>query len=325
MLLQVDRNGLFCPVGGFYIDPHRAVDRALITHAHADHARSGCRSYLCAQPGEGLLRHRLGAKAAIESIAYGRSRSINGVQVSFHPSGHVLGAGQIRVEYQGEVWVVSGDYKLDDDPTCAAFEPVACHTFISECTFGLPIYRWPDSESVFSEINCWWRNNRSEGIHSFLYGYSLGKAQRLLAGLDPGIGPIFGHSSVFDLNPYFREEGIRLPEITRVSKDHLRTCRDGAMLVLPPAAASSKFVSGVGPIRSAFASGWMLTRKARRQRRHGTGFVVSDHADWPGLNDAIRSSGAERVILTHGETAPLEKWLRGQGLRVDPWSALEVG
>ena len=325
MLLQVYRNGLFCPVGGFYIDPQRAVDRALITHAHADHARTGCRSYLCAQPGEALLRHRLGSKASIESIAYGRGRSINGVHVSFHPSGHVLGAAQIRVEYRGEIWVVSGDYKLDDDPTCAAFEPVACHTFISECTFGLPIYRWPDSESVFSEINEWWRNNRSEGVHSFLYGYSLGKAQRLLAGLDPGIGPIFGHSSVFDLNPYFREEGIRLPEITRVSKDHLRTCRGGAMLVLPPAAASSKFVSGVGPIRSAFASGWMLTRKARRKRRHGTGFVVSDHADWPGLNDAIRSSGAERVILTHGETAPLEKWLRGQGLRVDPWSALGVG
>jgi len=322
MLLELDRFGLRCEVGDFYIDPSKAVDRALITHAHADHARTGCRNYLCAEPGVGLLQHRLGKKAAIESMPYRRSRSINGVKISFHPSGHVLGASQIRVEYRGEVWVVSGDYKLQEDPTCDAFEAVPCHTFISECTFGLPIYRWPNSEEVADQVNQWWRQNRREERHSYLYGYSLGKAQRLLAGLDPGIGSIMVHPAIYDLLPYYAEEGVRLPKVERVSKDLLRLEKRGAMVLLPPAAANSKYTKEVGSYSSAFASGWMLIRGTRRSRNMEGGFVVSDHADWPGLNDAILSTGAEQVLLTHGQTRPMERWLNEKGIQA---RALEGG
>ncbi len=322
MLLQLDRFGLRCEAGGFYIDPSKAVDRALITHAHADHARSGCRQYLCASSGAGLLRQRLGRNAPIESLDYRRSRTINGVLVSFHPAGHVLGSSQIRIEYRGEVWVVSGDYKLEADPTCAGFEVVPCHTFVSECTFGLPVYRWPNSETVSRQINEWWRQNRREGRHSFLYGYSLGKAQRLLAGLDPDIGPIYVHPAVSDLMPYYRDEGIRLPEVTRVSKDLLRLERHGAMLVLPPAASGSKYVRDVGPISSAFASGWNLIRGAKRRGQMGRGFVVSDHADWPGLTKAIHGTGAERVFLTHGNTRPLARWLGEKGIEAQSLDVL---
>ncbi|MDA7645669.1 ligase-associated DNA damage response exonuclease [Verrucomicrobia bacterium] len=322
MLLELDRFGLRCEVGDFYIDPSKAVDRALITHAHADHARTGCRNYLCAEQGAGLLQHRLGKKAVIESMPYTQSRSMNGVKVSFHPSGHVLGASQIRVEYRGEVWVVSGDYKLQDDPTCDPFEAVPCHTFISECTFGLPIYRWPKPQEVSDQVNQWWRQNRREERHSYLYGYSLGKAQRLLAGLDPGIGSIMVHPAIYDLLPYYLEVGIRLPKVERVSKDLLRLEKRGAMVLLPPAAANSKYTKEVGAYSSAFASGWMLIRGTRRSRSMEGGFVVSDHADWPGLNDAILSTGAEQVLLTHGQTESMERWLNEKGIQA---RALEGG
>ncbi len=318
MLLELNRFGLHCEAGGFYIDPVKAVDRALITHAHADHARTGCRNYLCASSGKGLLQQRLGRSASIESMDYGRSRVINGVTVSFHPSGHVLGAAQIRVEHRGEVWVVSGDYKLEKDPTCDPFEPVNCHTFISECTFGLPIYRWPEPEIVNDQINRWWRRNRSERRHSFLYGYSLGKAQRLLAALDPGIGAIYVHPAVNDLLPCYRNEGVRLPETSLVSKDLLRNERRGAMVVLPPAASDSKYVHDVGPISSGFASGWTLVRNSGRRGRMRQGFVVSDHADWGGLTTAIQATRAERVFLVHGKTGPLERWLRERGVEAAP-------
>ncbi len=309
-LLTLQTQGLWCEPGGFFVDPHRAVDKALVTHAHADHARSGCRAYLCAQPSEGLLRQRLGKSAPIESLPYGQTRRVGSVSVSFHPSGHVLGAAQIRLEHAGNVWVVSGDYKLQSDPTCAAFEPVRCQTFISECTFGLPVYRWPESQSVYDEVNAWWRGNRRVGRHSFLYGYSLGKAQRLLAGLDESIGSIYVHPAVHELLPCYRAAGVKLPPTERVSKDLLKAEKRGAMVVLPPAAADSKCHRGVGAISTAFASGWMLLRGPRNRRAMDRGFVMSDHADWDGLNEAILATGAERVYLTHGRTDILERWLQ---------------
>lgn len=314
MLLEVDAKGLYCAAGGFYIDPWRAVDRALITHAHADHARTGCRRYLCAERGEGLLRLRLGGGAEIESLAFGQTRSMDGVEVSFHPSGHILGSAQIRVAYRGEVWVVSGDYKLQSDPTADAFEPVSCHTFISECTFGLPIYRWPKPEVVAREMNDWWRANRRLGRHAFIYAYSLGKAQRVLAGLDRSLGPMYLHPAVFDLLPAYWDQGISLPSVPRVSRDLLRKAKRGALVILPPGASDSKYSRGVGAISAAFASGWMAVRGARQRRQIEKGFVLSDHADWDGLNDAIRSTGAERVFLTHGQTAVMERWLLGKGI-----------
>ena len=212
-MLTVTPEGLFCEAGRFYIDPWKSVEHALITHAHSDHARGGSRNYLCATPGVGLLRSRLGHPERIQSIPYGERRTIRGVQVSFHPAGHVLGSAQIRVEHQGEVWVVSGDYKLQSDPTCAPFESIRCHTFVSESTFGLPIYRWAETQDVMEEINRWWRKNQEEKRTSVLFGYSLGKAQRLLAGVDPSLGPIFVHSAIRELLPLYADEGVVFPSV----------------------------------------------------------------------------------------------------------------
>jgi putative mRNA 3-end processing factor len=209
-VVQVTENGVYCPSGDFYIDPWGPVDRAVITHAHSDHARSGSKQYLTAQPGQSLLRARLGEDTAIEGVSYGEAVSLNGVHVSLHPAGHVLGSSQVRLENRGEVWVVSGDYKLEPDATCAAFEPVRCHTFLTESTFGLPIYRWQPQTRVFEQINAWWKSNQEKGKASLLFAYALGKAQRVLAGVDSSIGPIYTHGAVEKLTQVYRAAGIPL-------------------------------------------------------------------------------------------------------------------
>ena len=207
-LLQLTPAGLYCAIGNFYVDPWQPVERAVITHAHSDHARYGCGRYLAAAPGELVARTRLGLDAKIQTLPYGEAYNINGVTLSFHPAGHILGSAQVRLEYKGEVWVVSGDYKTEPDSTCTPFEPLRCHTFITEATFGLPIYHWPPQDKVFAEINAWWRQNADEGRASILYCYALGKAQRVLAGVDPSIGPIFTHGAVERLNGAYRSSGI---------------------------------------------------------------------------------------------------------------------
>src|SRR5215207_6472313 len=210
-LLTLTDRGFYCEPGDFYVDPWEPVDRAVITHAHGDHATWGSRSYLTAEAGVSVLRARMGPAAAIRGVPYGQAIGVNGVTVSLHPAGHILGSAQIRLEHGGEVWVVSGDYKTDPDPTTTAFEPVRCHTFVTESTFGLPIYRWPPQGEVFREINDWWRANQAAGKASLLYGYALGKAQRLIAGLDPGTGPIFTHGAVERMTEVYRAGGIALP------------------------------------------------------------------------------------------------------------------
>jgi putative mRNA 3-end processing factor len=262
----------------------------------------------------GLLKQRLGSGLSVEGVGYGEVRDMNGVKVSLHPAGHVLGSAQVRVAYRGEVWVVSGDYKVGgDDPTCAAFEPVRCDTFITESTFGLPVYRWPEAEQVFGEINAWWRGNRDAGVTSVLYAYSLGKAQRVLAGVDAGIGPILVHDAVWGLLPYYREAGVRLPEVARLTRERLVEVKGQALVVAPPGAADSTLLRAGGVVASAFASGWMLVRGVRRRRGMGRGFVVSDHADWPGLLAAVEATGASRVLVTHGTGTALVRWLREAG------------
>jgi putative mRNA 3-end processing factor len=213
-LLTLTERGLYCPAGDFYIDPWQPVPRAVITHAHADHARRGSDSYLAARDGELVLRTRLGDTARIDTLPYGENVLHNGVRISLHPAGHILGSAQVRIEHNGQVWVVSGDYKLEADPTCAAFEPVACHVFVSESTFGLPIYRWPPQAEVFSDINAWWRSNQAAGKASLLFGYALGKSQRLLAGIDPAIGPIYLHGAVDRLVKDYRAAGVPLPPMS---------------------------------------------------------------------------------------------------------------
>ena len=314
IILELTDNGLYCAGGDFYVDPWRPVDRAVITHAHSDHACPGSRAYLTARPGEALLRARAGGEAAIQALDYGESVVLDGVRVSLHPAGHILGSAQVRIESGGEVWVVSGDYKLEPDPTCAAFEPVACDTFVTESTFGLPIYRWPPEAEVFAEIQSWWAANQQAGKASVLFAYSLGKAQRVLAGLDSVAGPIYTHGAVEKYCRHYREAGIALAPTTQADAAPAATDWSRALILAPPSANGTPWIRRFGPLSTGFASGWMRIRGARRRRSLDRGFVLSDHADWPGLMSAIRLSGASRVWVTHGYRAPVVEWLKQQGI-----------
>jgi putative mRNA 3-end processing factor len=315
MLLRPAEGGLYCEAGDFYIDPWQPVDRAVITHAHGDHARWGSNAYLCSREGLGVLRTRLGAAANIRGAEWGEPIDVNGVRVSLHPAGHILGSSQIRVEHHGEVWVASGDYKTAPDPTCTPFELVRCHTFITESTFGLPIYRWPHDDVVFAEIRAWWSANRNAGRASVLFGYALGKAQRLLAGLaDADVGPVFTHGAVERLNRDYRQSGVRLAETRYASDLPKGTDFKGSLIVAPPSAAGSIWLRRFGDISTGFASGWMRLRGARRRRALDRGFVLSDHVDWPSLLAAVEGTGAERVWVTHGTREPLVRWLTERGL-----------
>ena len=315
--------GLYCPPGDFYIDPWRPVPRAVITHAHADHARAGHGQVLATTVSEGVLRSRLGAGLSLQGLAYGEAVVHHGVRISLHPAGHVLGSAQVRLEHGGRVWVASGDYFLsahdERNATCAPFEPVRCHCFITESTFGLPVFRWPAQAEVFAEIDAWWRANAAAGRPSLLLAYSFGKAQRLLAGVDASIGPIVVHGAVAPINDAYRAAGVPLPPThTLTGPADRRTLADalrGALVVAPPAVHASAWARQLGDFSDAFASGWMQGRGARRRQGVDRGFVLSDHADWPGLQRAIAATGAERVIVTHGEEAVMVRWLREQGLQ----------
>lgn len=311
-LLQFTNEGIYCPAADVYIDPWRPVERALITHGHADHARWGHQYYLCTTSARPVIQYRLRTDAPIETIDYGESRAIHGVRFSFHPAGHLIGSAQIRVEYKGEVWVVSGDYKVKPDGLAEPFEPVKCHTFITESTFGLPIYRWPSQEHTFASINNWWRENAARGITTVLAGYSLGKAQRILHGIDTSIGPVLTHGAVEHINEILREQGIPLPATERVTKETPKAKWQGGLVIAPPSALASPWIKRFAPASIGIASGWMALRGTRRRRAVDRGFVLSDHADWDELNEAIAATGAERVITTHGYTNLFARWLQSQ-------------
>jgi putative mRNA 3-end processing factor len=313
-LITLASRGLHCQRGDFYIDPWKPVKRAIVTHAHSDHAYRGNGSYLVTKEGEELARIRLDPEAAIESLSYRKQIDINGVTISFHPAGHILGSSQVRLEYKGEVWVVSGDYKLTPDPTCARFEHLKCNYFITEATFGLPIYRWPDPNEVFAEMNAWWLRNQERGKASVIFAYSLGKAQRVLAGVDESIGPIFTHGSVERLTNAYRNAGVRLPKTTYAGSVSNKKEFAGSLIVAPPSAQGSTWLRRFVPHSTGFASGWMMVRGARRQRAIDRGFVLSDHADWPELNKAIAETEAETVYVTHGFSQEVARWLNENGM-----------
>ena len=310
-VLTLTDRGLYCPAGDFHIDPWRPVGRALITHGHADHARPGHARYLATHAALPVMRHRLGDIAA-EGIGYGENKTIGAAEVSYHPAGHVPGSAQIRVEVAGEVWVVSGDYKTEDDGLSEAFEPVRCDTFISECTFGLPVFSWAPQAQVIGQIADWWTANRAEGRASVLGVYSLGKAQRILAALPP-LGPILTHGAVEGTNAVMRAQGLALPDTVPVTPDLDAKAYPGALVLAPPSALGSAWMRRFGPASTAVASGWMAVRGIRRRRGADRGFVLSDHADWQGLNEAIAATGAGRVLVTHGYTAIFARWLAEQG------------
>ncbi|MEL6169328.1 MAG: ligase-associated DNA damage response exonuclease [Pseudomonadota bacterium] len=311
-VLITTNSGLYCAAGDFYVDPWRPVDRALITHGHADHARPGHARYLATRAAGPVMRHRLG-EITLEGIGYGETRRIGGATVSFHPAGHVPGSAQIRIEVAGEVWVVSGDYKVEPDGLSEPFEPVRAHTFITECTFGLPVFTWAPQSEVVEEVNEWWGANRVAGRFSVLGAYALGKAQRLLANVDPAIGPILTHGAVENTNAVLRGQGIALPETVRVTPNLNPKDHPGALVVATPSALGTPWMRRFGPTSTAFASGWMRLRGVRRRRAADRGFILSDHADWQGLNTAIRETGAERVLVTHGYTDIFARWLTEQG------------
>ncbi|GGX56009.1 DNA ligase-associated DEXH box helicase [Tateyamaria omphalii] len=304
--------GIYCPAGDFYIDPWKPVSRALITHGHADHARWGMESYLATDIAAPVMRHRLG-DVSIETIGYGQRLQIGGATVSFHPAGHVPGSAQIRVEVAGEVWVASGDYKVVDDGLSTPFEPVKCHHFITESTFGLPVFRWQDQAVIAAQINEWWAGCASAGKTAFLGCYALGKAQRLMSMLNPEIGPILTHTAIENTNAVMRAQGVSLPDTIQASADFDHKAHSGGLVLAPPSALGSAWARKFGPQENAFASGWMALRGIRRRRAGDRGFVISDHADWSGLLSAITDTGAENIYVTHGYTEIFTRYLNDQG------------
>lgn len=312
--LQLRLEGLYCPAGDFFLDPWAPVERAVISHAHADHARPGSASYLTTKAGETVLRARLGPDARIDTAEYGEILHREGVRLSLHPAGHVLGSAQVRLEAKGHVTVFTGDWKRDADPTCAPFEPLRCHTFITESTFGLPIYRWQPADRLIAEIRAWWQANAAAGKASLLLAYALGKAQRILAALGSDVGPIYTHGAVEKINAAYRAAGISLPQSRYVAEAPKGTDWSGALIVAPPSAHGTVWARRFGQASTAFASGWMQIRGTRRRRAVDRGFALSDHADWPALLDAVRDTGAEQVWVTHGYTAVMVRWLQEHGV-----------
>lgn len=311
-LLTFTDRGIFCPAGGFFIDPWRPVEQAIVTHGHSDHARPGHAAYLSTPAAAPVVRHRLG-DIRIETLPYGERRTIGDVAVSFHPAGHVPGSAQVRVERAGEIWVVSGDYKTADDGFCEPFEPLRCHAFVTECTFGLPAFRWRPQAETVGEIDAWWRENAGDGRFSVVGAYSFGKAQRVLASVDASIGPILTHGAVEATNAVLRAQGLPLPETVHVTADTDLRQYAGGLVVAPPSALGSAWMRRFGRAATAVASGWMALRGVRRRRGAERGFVLSDHADWDGLNEAVGATGATRVFVTHGYTSVYSRWLSDQG------------
>lgn len=312
-LLQFTDNGIYCPQADVYLDPWKPVNKALITHGHSDHARWGHQHYLCTETAKPVIQYRLNP-AHVQTVKFGEEVLIHGVTFSFHPAGHIIGSAQIRVEYKGEVAVFTGDYKLAADGISETFEPVKCHTFITESTFGLPVYRWKQQNEVFDEINQWWRKNQAEGKTSVIAAYSLGKAQRLLHNIDSSIGKIFTHGAVENVNHVIRNQGIVLPPTQVITKDTAKKEWEGALIVCPPSAVGSSWMRKFNPYSLAVASGWMALRGTRRRKGADRGFALSDHADWQELNTAVKETGAEKVFVTHGYTELFSRWLCEQGL-----------
>lgn len=313
-LLAFTKKGIYCERARVYIDPWKPVDYAIITHAHADHSRAGNKHYLCHHDSKAMIKHRLGEEISIESKAYEETFQINGVQFSFHPAGHIIGSAQVRVEYKGEFWVVSGDYKLEDDGISEPFVPVKCHVFITECTFGLPVFQWKEQKAVYGEINNWWAKNKAAGKLSLLSAYSLGKAQRLLQNINPEIGPIYAHGAIENSNRVLRSIGKDI-QATLSIEDHLtKDDLKGALVLAPPGAIGSNWTRRFPAMELGIASGWMALRGARRRMSADRGFVLSDHCDWEGLNKAVVATGCEKVITTHGYTDVFSRWLNEKGI-----------
>ncbi len=312
-LIEATTRGLECAAGGFTIDPWKPVELSLITHAHADHARAVAARYIASKASVPLLRHRLGQDIDIQGVNWGERLTLGETTVSFHPAGHVLGSAQIRIQRGEEVWVFTGDYKPDPDPSCEAFELVPCDTFITEATFALPVYRWPDGRTVAREIFDWWQQMRRSGRPAVLFAYSLGKAQRVLAELTAFTDEtVHVHGAVEPLTELYRQSGIKMLPTQRIDPSGPREDYAGKLVLAPPGANGSKWMKRFPKASTGFCSGWMRVRGNRRRQGYDRGFVLSDHSDWQGLLDTITGTGATRVLTTHGQSATLVRYLRDE-------------
>jgi putative mRNA 3-end processing factor len=312
-LIDFTDKGLFCSQGNFYIDPWKPVDKAVITHAHSDHARWGSKSYLCHHFTKPLLQLRLGDNH-YESKDWNEPVLINGVTVSFHPAGHIIGSAQIRVEYKGEVWVISGDYKTEDDGISTAFEAVRCHSFITESTFGLPIYKWKPQAEIFASMKEWIALNSAESKTSVFIAYSLGKSQRILAPLAESGLPIFAHGAVYNVHQALVDSGWELPLVRRITPETTKEELKGSIVIAPSSAEGSPWIKRFTPYATGICSGWMQVRGNVRRKNADAGFALSDHADWEGLLSAVKATGAEKVYATHGFQSAFSRYLNENGI-----------
>ncbi|MDP3859507.1 MAG: ligase-associated DNA damage response exonuclease [Stagnimonas sp.] len=322
-LVVLSDAGLYCPAGDFHIDPSRKVARAVVTHAHADHARPGMGQYWAARAGAGLLKIRLGRDAPLSSLAYGERTRIGAATVSLHPAGHVLGSAQVRIEVDGAAWVVSGDYKRCPDPSCAPFEPVACDTFVTEATFAQPHFQWQPPAVVVADILRWWQQCKTEGKAAVLFAYALGKAQRILAELAAHSDEtVLLHAAMTPLVKAYRQAGVRMLPTEPVGDRPKGTSFAGRLVLAPPGAGGTPWMRRFAPYDTGFASGWMQLEGTRRRAAYQRGFALSDHSDWPGLIRSIEESGARRVLAMHGQTQTLIDYLRGRGIEAAPLQAV---
>ena len=308
--------GLYCPIGDFYIDPYHGVDTAVITHAHADHARSGSKNYITNTSGVPIIGKRLGSKIKVLGLEYGESKVINNVKVSLHPAGHILGSSQVRLEFKNEVLVVTGDYKRASDPTCKDFETLQCDTLVTESTFAHPIYNWPNFDIVIKDIYDWWHHNRKRKITSILFAYSLGKTQRILAGLSKLTNElVLLHGASTELTQIYREAGVEMVPIAPVSQSIIAGEYERGLVIAPPSAFRSRWLKKFKEFRTGFCSGWMLVRGNRRRNGYDRGFVISDHADWNGLIKTIKESNAKTILVTHGRSDVLIRYLKDNAIK----------
>lgn len=313
MLVEFSDKGLYCPAGGFYIDPWKPVDKAIITHAHSDHARFGAKQYLSHSKSEAILRLRLG-EIQVQSVEWNEPITMNGVKISLHPAGHIIGSSQIRIEHKGEVWVVSGDYKVEDDGISGAFEPMRCNTFISESTFGLPIYDWKPQQDIYNDIRNWITHNQSIGKNSVILAYSLGKAQRVLNAIKDMSPKIYAHGAVSNVQEALIKAGFDVPVLQRITPETPKDEIKNKIIIAPPSADGTPWIKRFSPYSVGVCSGWMQVRGNTRRRNADAGFALSDHADWKGLLAAVKATQAEKVYVTHGFQAAFSRYLNELGI-----------
>ncbi|HEY5406673.1 MAG TPA: ligase-associated DNA damage response exonuclease [Ginsengibacter sp.] len=314
-LISFTDKGLYCEQGNFYIDPWKPVDYAVITHGHADHAYPGHKNYLCHTYTKPILQLRLGENN-YQTLDWDEPIYLNSVKVSLHPAGHIIGSSQIRLEYKGEVWVVSGDYKVEDDGISGKFEPIKCNTFITESTFGLPIYKWKPQQEIYDNIITWINKNKENGKASIILAYSLGKAQRVLQAIKETTQTIFAHGAIFNMQQTLIDAGWNLKPVVRVTPEPPKELLKGSVVIAPPSADGTSWMKKFQPYAVGVCSGWMQVRGNARRRNVDAGFALSDHADWDGLLQTVKATGAERLFVTHGFQSAFSRYCNEENITV---------